>query len=271
MDASARTGAKGEGCVDDKVLIAYGRDTLNEQRTASAGILSKTTTCALVNKFFRAPKLRISCPFQCLSRGRGLYRLDFILTRKPHRPLVRNVTVRRPALVKPESDQALGTADIRLLGRFSPNRRKLEIKGRRANALQQPMTNPQLRRAFTGRFIPLPPGTDVDGMAVAFAEAMLSTAANIAPREKCSQGPAGWYASKEKKAEMLAAWQERETAREVLGADPNCSSLRKSLKSAGKRLNLVRIEAVQRFFETFVSQLEARIKEGDLSCFFEHP
>ena len=78
-------------------------------------------------------------------------------------------------------------------------------------------------------------------MAVVFAKAMLSTAANIAPRAERSQGPAGWCASEETKAEMLAAWQEREAARELLRAYPSNSSSRKSLKAAGKRLKRVGI------------------------------
>ena len=78
---------------------------------------------------------------------------------------------------------------------------------------------------------------------------MLSTAANIAPRAKRSLGPKEWYASEETKAEMLEAWQEREAARELKRADPGNSNPRKSLKTAGKRLKRVRIEAVQRFFE----------------------
>ena len=53
------------------------------------------------------------------------------------------------------------------------------------------------------RFTPLPPGTNADGMATAPTEAMLSTAANIAPRAKRSQGPRGrWCASEETKVEF---------------------------------------------------------------------
>ena len=65
------------------------------------------------------------------------------------------------------------------------------------------MANPQLRGAFIERLTPPPLGTDVDGMATPFAEAMLSTAAHIAPRAKRSQGPKGWCASEETKAETL--------------------------------------------------------------------
>ena len=90
-------------------------------------------------------------------------------------------------------------------------------------------------------------------MATVFAEAMRSAAANIAPRAKHSQVQAGWCASEETKAEILAAWREGEAARELLRADPGDSNVRESPNAAGQRLERVRIEAVQRLFEEFVS------------------
>ena len=59
-------------------------------------------------------------------------------------------------------------------------------------------------------------------------------------------------------------------ARELLRADPGNSNLRKSLEAAEKRLERVRIEAVQRFFEEFVSQVEVRIKDGDQCGLYKH-
>ena len=132
------------------------------------------------------------------------------------------------------------------------------------------MANPQIRGAFIERFTPLLLGTDVDRMATTFAEAMLSTAANIAPRAKRSQGSKRLCASEETKAEMLGSWQEIEAAIELLRADPGNSNLRKSLKTAGKRHKRVRIEAVQRFFGEFVSRLEVRIKDSDQAGFYKH-
>ena len=58
-----------------------------------------------------------------------------------------------------------------------------------------------------------------------------------------------WCASEETKALLLAAWQEREAARKLLRAGPGNSNLRKSLNVAGKRLERMRIEAVQRCAE----------------------
>ena len=106
------------------------------------------------------------------------------------------------------------------------------------------MASPQLRGAFIERFNPLPLGTDVDGKATALTETMLSTAANIAPRVQRCQGPRGWCSIKETKVEMLAAWQEREAARELLLANPGSINLRRTLKAAGKRLDRARFETV---------------------------
>ena len=80
----------------------------------------------------------------------------------------------------------------------------------------------------------------------------------------------GGCSSKETKAEMLAALQEREAARELLRTDPANSNLRRTLKAAGTRLKCVRFEVVQRFFEEFVSQLEVRIRDGDQAGFYKH-
>ena len=84
--------------------------------------------------------------------------------------------------VKPDSEHNLVATGIRLLGRFAPYRLKRAMKGRRVIDLRQLMASPRLRRALTDRTTPLPPGTDGDGMAMVFAEAMLSTAAHIVPR-----------------------------------------------------------------------------------------
>ena len=75
--------------------------------------------------------------------------------------------------------------DIRLLRRFPVNRSKRDTKGiyMREIYLQQLMANPQLLGVFIERFTPLPPGMDVDGMAMAFTEAMISVTSR---HEQCA-------------------------------------------------------------------------------------
>ena len=111
MDAKTRTSRKGEGRVDDEVLCAFGRDTLNDNGRRLLAF-SAEKQLALVNTFFSAPKRGISYTFQSPNLGKDRYRLDYSLTRQSDRRLIQNVTVRRPPLVKQESDHNLVTADV---------------------------------------------------------------------------------------------------------------------------------------------------------------
>ena len=77
MDANARTGITGEGCVDDKVLGAYGWDTLNDNGWRLPAF-SAENQLVFVNTFFSALKRGISYTFQspkCWKRSLppGLY------------------------------------------------------------------------------------------------------------------------------------------------------------------------------------------------------
>ena len=55
MDANARTGARGEGFVDVKVMGAYGRDTLSDNGRRLLAF-SAENQLALVKTFFSTPK-----------------------------------------------------------------------------------------------------------------------------------------------------------------------------------------------------------------------
>ena len=119
---------------------------------------------------------------------------------------------------------------------------------------------------------PLPPGTTryVDEEATTLAEALLSTAARLAPPVGRKQGPRGWCAPEEVKAELHARWLEREDARTRLRANPSDTNLRKALKTATIQLKPARTDGVQRFFEEYVSQLQGRVREGDQFGFYKH-
>ena len=129
-----------------------------------------------------------------------------------------------------------------------------------------------LNKGITSTLTPLPPGTTrcVDNEATTLAEALLSTAARLAPPVRRKQGPRGWCAPEEVKAESRTRWLEREDARTRLRANPSDRNLRKVLKTATKYLKRARGEGVQRFFEEYVSQLEGRIREGDQFGFYKH-
>ena len=68
---------------------------------------------------------------------------------------------------------------------------------------------------------------------------------------------------------MDARWQDREDARKQLSSAPNDPGLRRALKATSKQPKRTRAEAVQRFFEDYVSQLEG-YPEGDQFGFYKH-
>ena len=79
-------------------------------------------------------------------------------------------------------------------------------------------------------------------------------------------------ATEETKAELDKGWQAREDARKKLRYAPNDRSLliRRFLKMPSKQRTRTRAEAVRRFFEEYVSQLEGIIRESDHCGFYKH-
>ena len=118
------------------------------------------------------------------------------------------------------------------------------------------------------------PGTNagsVDDMTSALTETLLSNAADIAPPIRRKQVPRGWCATEETKADLNARWQGREDAnKKRVRSAPNDRGLRRALKATTKQLKRTRAEAVQRFFNDYVRQLEGRIREGDRFGFYKH-
>ena len=129
-----------------------------------------------------------------------------------------------------------------------------------------------LNKEITPTLTPLLSGTTrcVDDEATTLAEALLSTAATLAAPVRRKQGPRGWCAPEEVKAELHSRWLEKEDARTRLRANPSDRNQRKALKYATKQLKRAKAEGVQRFFEEYVSQLEGRIREGDQFGFYKH-
>ena len=147
MDANARTGMRGIGWTDNKVLGAYGRDDLNDngERLLTTATDNKL---ALLSTYYATPARGISYTFQSPNRGNAQCRLDYILTRQVDRRLVRNAAVQTPPRENAESDHNLVIGNIRLLGRIAPNRPKGVIKNRPAIDLPRLMAEPHLRMNF---------------------------------------------------------------------------------------------------------------------------
>ena len=64
-DANARTGKRGEGSgeTDSKVLVAYGRDVLNENGKLLLGF-TEDNKLALLNTFFNTPNMAYPSRFK---------------------------------------------------------------------------------------------------------------------------------------------------------------------------------------------------------------
>ena len=79
--------------LDCKVIGAYGRDTrVSDSNGTSLFRFPGDIKLALVNTFFSVPK---GCTFRTFNgtRPADRKRINYIITRQPHRKLVRNVTV----------------------------------------------------------------------------------------------------------------------------------------------------------------------------------
>ena len=149
------------------------------------------------------------------NRGKGRYRLNFILTRQPDGRLVQNVTAPRPPPVQPESGHNLpGNGRHPAALTFCPQPPQARDEGQTGKRPPKidgkPLTAKSLHREIH-------PPYPLAQMWMAWQRCSLNRCCrlplNIAPRAiKRSQGPAGWCASKETEAEMLAACREREAA-----------------------------------------------------------
>ena len=134
MDADARTGRRykgGVGSKDNKILGAYGLDTLNDNGELLLSF-ANNHDLAIANTFFSTPKGGVSHTFN----GRSKKRIDYILTRQRDRKLVRNVTVHPQLSSLPISDHNIVSAPVNLLGHFARNHRlrvsaKLPVDRRR--------------------------------------------------------------------------------------------------------------------------------------------
>ena len=276
-DANARTGKRGEGGgeADSKVLGAYGRDKINENGKLLLGF-AEDNKLALLNTFFCTPKIGVSYTFQSANRSKGQAHLDYVLTKQADGRLIRYVNVRHPPLEAPESDHNLVYAKVRIPRRSGPNRGKRDRTKEtpKLGDLRRLMTDPNLRfqvaSAMVDALPPIPDGTCLNDIATDMADVMLSTAAELVSHSKRPRRAQGWCAGPGVEADMNAAWQHREEAREYLRAEPHSSNLRKAVKMSGKKLRKVRKAAVLSLFWDFVRRLGTRNREGDQAGFYRH-
>ena len=185
MPTPAQGGGRREiGSKDNKIIGAYGRDTLNDNRELLLSFENKHDL-AIVNTFFSTPKGGVSHTFN----GRGKKRIDYILTRQRDRKLLRNVTVHLQPSFLPISDHNIVSAHVKFFGHCDRNRR-LRASAKPLVDRRRLVTDPQFRQEVTtavGRHLGAnPPGdSNVDGVEAAFASAIMRTAElEIPPQER---------------------------------------------------------------------------------------
>ena len=167
-------------------------------------------------------------------------------------------------------------AKVRIPRRPAPNRRKRDSTKETPKLadLRRLMTDLNLRCQGANVMIdalpPIPDGTCINDIAPDMVDIMLSTAAEMVPRDKRPRGAQGWCLGPGVEAEMNAGWQQREEARRHLYTEAHYSNLQKAVKMAGTNLREVRKAAVLRLFWDFVRKLETRTQEGDQAAFYKN-
>ena len=270
MDANARTGRRekgGVGSKDDKILDAYGRDTLNDNRELLLSF-GNNHDLAIVNTF--TPKGGVSHTFN----GRGKKLIDYILTRQRDLKLVRNVTVRPQPSSLPISDHNIVSAPVKLLGHFAQNCR-LRVSAKPPVDRRRQMTDPQLRQEVAtavGRHLRAnPPGdSNVDDVEATFAATIMRTAELVIPLQEGRRPGRGWNEDAQTEAELQTATDAMHAAWQRLKTDTRDAQLRKVVRKACNWLKRVRNAAVVRFFERHVVELEKQLRMGDQHGFFQN-
>lgn len=112
-------------------------------------------------------------------------------------------------------------------------------------------------------------GATVDGMASWLADAMMSTAANVAPRPKEKIFPRGWCASGNVQQEVRVTWEKREEIQKQQRGEPKDPTLRNDPNAGAKHVKRQRASSVNSFFEEFVSHLETRNGGGGQVGFYK--
>ena len=271
MDANTRTGRREKGGVeskDNKILGAYGRDTLNDNGELLLSF-ANNHDLAIVKTFFSTPKGGVSHAFN----GRGKKRIDYILTRQRDRKLVRNNTV-HPQPSFPISVHNILSAPVKFLGHFSRNRR-LRVSAKPPVDRRRLVTDPQLLQEVAtavGRHLRAnPPGDcNVDDVEAAFAAAIMRTAELVIPPQERRRPGRGWSGDPQTEAALQTATDAMHTAWQYLKTDTRDAQLRTAVRKACNWLKRVRSAAVVRFFERHVVELEEQLLMGDQHGFFQN-
>ena len=217
LDANARTSVR-IGEEDCKVIWAYGRDTpVSDSNRTLLLLFAGDNKLALVNTFFSVLKGCTSPTFNG-TRPVDRKRIDYIITRQPHRKLVRNVTVHLQP--RADSDHNIVCARVRLPGRFARNRKQRAPTGRKS--IDRRTITSDIDRCK--RLIQLVASqlshTELRGTvgkkAAIFTDTLVRSAEEAMPGQIRQSRLSGLFEDKAMHAEFEEAWMERKEARKAV-------------------------------------------------------
>ena len=172
---------------------------------------------ALVNTFFSVPKGCTSRTFDG-TQPADRKRIDYIITRQPHRKLVRNITVHlRP---RADSDHNIMCARVRLPGRFARNRKQRAPTGRKSIDRRAITSDTDRRERLLQLVVSQLTQTELRGTvgeeAALLTDLLLRSAEEVTPGQILQSRISRMFEDKAMYAEFQEAWTEREEARKVV-------------------------------------------------------
>ena len=274
IDANARTGVRirEEDC---KVIGAYGRDTrMSDSNGTSLLRFAGDNKLALVNTFFSVPKGCTSRTFNG-TRPADRKRIDYIITRQPHRKLVRNVTVHLQPHA--DSDHNIVCARVRLPRRFARNRKQRAPTGRKSIDRRAITSDTDRRKRLIQLVATQLTQTELGGLggtvgekAALFTDTLLRSAEEVMPGQIRQSRISGLLEDEAMHDEFEEAWTEREEARKAVHGTLAGGSAFRALRTACKKLRDVIQAAEDRYLEVFACELEEFIAAGDLRGWYGH-
>ena len=271
IDANARTDVR-IGEKDCKVIGTYGRDTrVSDSNGTSLLRFAGNNKLALVNTCFSVSKGCTSRTFNGI-RPADRKLIDYIITRQPHRKLVRNVTVHLQP--RADSDHNIVCARVRLPGRFARNRRQEAPTGRKNINRRVIRSDTDLR----GRLIQLaasqPTQTELGGKvgekAVIFTDTLLRFAEQVMPGQIRQSRLSGLFEDNAMHAESEEAWTEREKAWKAVHGTLAGGSAFRALQKAYRKLREIMQAAEDRYPEVYACELEEFTLAGDTRGWYGH-
>ena len=260
------------GDEDCKVIGAYGRDTrVSDSNGTSLLRFAGDNKLALVNTFFSAPKGCTSRTFNG-TRPADRKRIDYIITRQPHRKLVRNVSVHLQPHA--DSDHNIVSARIRLPGRLARNRKQRAPTGRKSIDRRAITSDTDRRERLIQLVASQLTQTELGGTVgenvAFFTETLLRSAEEVMPGQIRQSRVSGLLEDKATHAEFEEAWTEREEARKAVHGTFAGGSAFRPLRKACKKLRETIQAAKDRYLEVYACELEEFIVAGDVRGWYGH-